>query len=344
MAALWGGWLRESPPGIERGPGRYAKYVGRPRRVWHVIGGKKRMEKFTLQAQAVLYNNEKEALGRSLESMARAVELAQGSEGWISGADLWYGDSSPAPLFCPDAVSAIEKKYRPYFQFHYTFFNGNFGSAKGQNTLAAFSRSGYLLLMNPDILLAPDALLELHRPFEQPGQKVGLAEARQVPIEHPKDYDRVTGETEWSAGACFLVPAALFRKLGGFDADTFFMYCDDVDFSWRLRLSGYRLIYQPSAMAYHAKRLSDGGSRVVTEAELYYSAEASLLMAYKWSEPALLEELLRRYQSGSDPEKRKAVEAFQRRREEGRLPVPVDPEHKVAKFVGDYYTRHRFSL
>ena len=32
-----------------------------------------------------------------------------------------------------------------------------------------------------------------------------------------------------------MIPLPLFRELGGFDADNFFLYCDDVDFSWLVR-------------------------------------------------------------------------------------------------------------
>jgi len=32
----------------------------------------------------------------------------------------------------------------------------------------------------------------------------------------------------------------LFLELQGFDADTFFLYCDDVDLSWRVRLAAIR--------------------------------------------------------------------------------------------------------
>ena len=89
------------------------------------------------------------------------------------------------------------------------------------------------------------------------------------------------------------------------------MYCDDVDFSWRARLSGYRVLYRPTACVFHDKRLDPHGQIVAGEAEVYYSAEASLMMAWKWSHPELAERLCHALSdSGSEPHRR-AVEAFE---------------------------------
>ena len=112
-----------------------------------------------------------------------------------------------------------------------------------------------------------------------------MVEARQTPIEHQKEYDIKTLETQWATTACTVIRGDVFRKIGGFDADTFFLYCDDLDFSWRLRLAGYKIIYQPLAPAYHAKTVSAEGKWQPTQTEVYYSAEAAILMAHKWSNP-----------------------------------------------------------
>jgi len=33
-------------------------------------------------------------------------------------------------------------------------------------------------------------------------------------------------------------PSRLFRALDGFDAETFFLHGEDVDFSWRMKVAG----------------------------------------------------------------------------------------------------------
>lgn len=46
--------------------------------------------------------------------------------------------------------------------------------------------------------------------------------------------------TDWVSGALWVVPAAVWRSLGGFD-ERYFMYCEDTDFCLRLQLAGWTL-------------------------------------------------------------------------------------------------------
>ena len=59
-----------------------------------------------------------------------------------------------------------------------------------------------------------------------------------------------------------MIRAELLQQIGGFDGDSFFMYGDDVDFSWRARLAGYQVIHQPSARVFHDKRIQVDGRLV----------------------------------------------------------------------------------
>ena len=43
------------------------------------------------------------------------------------------------------------------------------------------------------------------------------------------------------------------RVAGEYLDETFFMYKEDVDLSWRFRLAGWECWYVPSAVAYHAR-------------------------------------------------------------------------------------------
>jgi GT2 family glycosyltransferase len=120
------------------------------------------------------------------------------------------------------------------------------------------------------------------------------------------------------------------------------MYCDDVDFSWRARLGGSRVVYQPSACVFHDKRLDTHGQIVAGEAEVYYSAEASLMMAWKWSNHDALEQVRQELLHSGSATRRRAVEAFDERRLGNWLPAPLDADGKVAQFVGPNYAAHRF--
>lgn len=52
-----------------------------------------------------------------------------------------------------------------------------------------------------------------------------------------------------SSAGCLVLREA-FEKTGGFDPD-YFIYDDDTDFSFRVRLLGYKVVFVPSAIVYH---------------------------------------------------------------------------------------------
>ena len=297
------------------------------------------MEKPRLQAQSVLYKNEKAALRRAAEYLANALRVERELEGALGEATLCWGDASPAPLFSETEIAALNRALSGSLRVSYRFFDRNTGSALGHNLLGLESEAELLLIMNPDVLPAPRSLLALHRALRE--EKTALAEARQTPLEHPKVYDEKTLSTPWSATACALLRGDAFRRLGGFDSDSFFLYGDDVDLSWRLRLAGYRLRYCPEAPVSHPKRLDAQGRWEPTEAERYYSAECALLLSYKWSRPKRLRRLLENFASGGQAE-RAAAAAFERRRREGKLPPQLDAERRVASFEGGAYSAMRY--
>jgi len=51
-------------------------------------------------------------------------------------------------------------------------------------------------------------------------------------------------------GGAMLVRRSLFLRLGGFDED-FFAYFEDVDFGWRARMAGYRIVLVPESRVMH---------------------------------------------------------------------------------------------
>ena len=296
----------------------------------------------TLQIQSVIYNNEKESLCRALKAIRNAVNVDRRYGKVLGKVIVCYGDASPEPVFSVDEIARMKAEFDDTFEFKYRFFDENTGSAKGHNLMGAECDSEYMLIMNPDVVLSSNIFEQLMKPFRT-DEKVGMVEARQTPIEHSKEYDVETGETDWATTACAVFPKSLFDKLKGFDNETFFLYCDDLDFSWRIRLEGYKIIYQPKAVCFHAKRLSTGGKWQPTNAEKYYSAESAVFMAYKWSNDKRVEYLLDMFAKGGEVE-RKVVAEFEKRKSEGRLPEQLDKEQKVAKFIGDYFTEHRFYL
>lgn len=297
----------------------------------------------TLQIQSVLYHNDRGAILKTVESIANAAKIAL-REGTLSERPvLRYGDASKTPLFNTEDLSQFEEICGDFLCFDYVFFNENTGTSRGLNRLAKGCNTGFIMTMNPDILVNPRIFSQLLGPYSRPELNAGMTEARQTPVEHHKEYDPETGITCWASGACFISPTAVYHAIDGFDADTFFMYCDDIDYSWRVRLLGYNVIYVPSAPVFHAKSLSPSAEWQPSGAEQYYSAEAGLLMAYKWSADEKLEEIIHYFTTHGEDYQKKALESFYRLKKEGRLPKQLDPEHKVAEFTGHGYGNYRFS-
>jgi GT2 family glycosyltransferase len=110
----------------------------------------------------------------------------------------------------------------------------NLGFAAGANAAAALGSDPLVAFVNPDGDPAPDCFAALEAAMEDPA--VVAAEAGQGPV-----WDRpplnVRGDMEWLSGACMVVRREAFRKVGGFDRGLF-MYCEDVDLSYKLSRHG----------------------------------------------------------------------------------------------------------
>jgi GT2 family glycosyltransferase len=87
----------------------------------------------------------------------------------------------------------------------------------------------------------------------------------------------ITREVDQLLGAFFFVRADLFYALKGFD-ERFFVYFEEVDFSYRVHLEGYCSVFLADAQAFHA---GGGTSRQVKAARLFYTLRSRLLYGFK---------------------------------------------------------------
>lgn len=293
----------------------------------------------SVDIQSVVYMNGPSDLIRAAEAVANAARVAS-EEQQLGTWSFLLGDGSPEPMLTASDLLEIEKLVAGSGGvFQYEVFGENLGSAAGHNRLAALGNAEQLVILNPDALMDPLLLATL---LGTVAEDIGFIEARQLPVEHPKEYESATGDTAWGSTACAMIPRGLFNALNGFDSETFFLYCDDVDFSWRVRLAGQRVVYQPAARLFHDKRLTSTGDWPSSNAERYFSAEAALLLAYKYSRPDVLNQNLAAFRMSADPDLKRALATFEERKASGRLPQCIDPENKVATFVSGNYTEHRY--
>ncbi|UGQ21729.1 hypothetical protein [Brucella anthropi] len=165
---------------------------------------------------------------------------------------------------------------------------GNIGFGAGHNALIETSVShgfDYYIGVNPDGFFHRYSLQKiLERVQREPSH---LYEFRQFPLEHPKNYDIVTGETAWCSGAAFCFSAEAYRAVGGFD-ESFFMYCEDVDLSWRYRLHGRKCLVAQEALYYHSVANRDE-SELISKRML----SSGVLLARKWRNTSFEKNCLR---------------------------------------------------
>ena len=155
----------------------------------------------------------------------------------------------------------------------------NNGFAHGINLLAGQGRAEFMFLLNPDTRLERGCLETLLARASSDA-RIGICEAKQLPREHPKTWDRSTGETSWCSGAAALIRREAFDEVGGFDAQLFFMYCEDVDLSWKLWLKGWKCIYVPTAIVQHFTQ--DIVQHKRRTLENYFSFRNSLFLYYRF--------------------------------------------------------------
>jgi len=157
----------------------------------------------------------------------------------------------------------------------------NGGFARGYNEALAEVEADYYILLNSDIEVTPnwiqpvidmmenDKSIAACQPklrsyhdrtkFEYAGAAGGFIDEYGYPFcrgrifQHLEtdhgQYDDAL-EIFWATGACMFVRADLYKKLGGFDED-FFAHMEEIDFCWRLKNSGYKIMYCPDSVVFH---------------------------------------------------------------------------------------------
>ena len=150
----------------------------------------------------------------------------------------------------------------------------NLGFAEANNTGVASSSCKYVALLNNDTMVdenwlgilvntlednptigaVQSLLLKNVGEVDSIGAAMdvfGTASDIAVPI---SEVGRLHGRAEiFSAcAAAMLTRKALFEQVGGFDPK-FFAYYEDVDLSWRIRLSGYKVFIDFDSIVYHLR-------------------------------------------------------------------------------------------
>lgn len=71
-------------------------------------------------------------------------------------------------------------------------------------------------------------------------------------------YD-LSNEVDYATGCCMLIKRELFDEIGLLD-EKYYIYTEDVDFSFRARAAGYKVIFEPRSLIWHKISASTGGA------------------------------------------------------------------------------------
>lgn len=153
----------------------------------------------------------------------------------------------------------------------------NYGFGRANNIAVARGRNEYIFFLNIDTEIDRQALNWICTEIDN-SENCGIWEMRQLPYEHPKKYNPLTGETSWCSGAALIIKRDVFNKVHGFD-ENIFMYGEDVDLSWRVRCEGYSLKYCPKASLMHFSYSSLDKPK---KNQLIYGSVSNLYLRYKF--------------------------------------------------------------
>jgi N-acetylglucosaminyl-diphospho-decaprenol L-rhamnosyltransferase len=174
---------------------------------------------------------------------------------------------------------------RPQVEIRFVEHDTGSGAGHAHNILcghAAAKGDGLYIGADPEGIFHHGVLAELIRAAERRPRDT-LFEFLRFPDERPKVYDQDTWETAWCSRSSFAIAASFFVAVGGFDERLTTSY-DDVDLSWRVRLSGGRCILLPNALFYQAA--SGTEACPATRAE---QLAGGRYLALKWHNQAFLE-------------------------------------------------------
>lgn len=194
-----------------------------------------------------------------------------------------FNQDYPANLFkvilvdnhsADSSVGYAREKY-PQIKIVANQKNLGFAAANNQGYfLAQKQGADYLFLLNDDAILAENCLTNLVKTLSE-DRRVAAVQAKLLLYpekdkinslgnslhflgfgycnHYRENDDKATTQpfaVPYPSGAACLVKMSALKEVGLF-SDRFFMYHEDVDLGWRLRLAGYQVLLAPTAVTYH---------------------------------------------------------------------------------------------
>jgi len=194
---------------------------------------------------------------------------------------------------------SVEMTRREYPEVRVLELDRNLGLTGGVNAGIAIARGEIIALLNNDAEATPAWLTELEAALAR-HPEAGSVASKMLLYDQPKtinsagDFYQTDGipgnrgvwqqddgefdQEDLVFGGCGGAVAyrrTMLEQIGLFDEDLF-MYCEDVDLSWRAQLAGWGCVYAPLAVVHH--RLSATGGGVLAS---YYNGRNCIYVIVK---------------------------------------------------------------
>lgn len=154
-------------------------------------------------------------------------------------------------------------------------FEKNLGFAKAINAGISAAKGEYILFLNNDTKVQPDALQHLYNTLQSSAPEIAAVQPMMLQMDSPELIDDAGDQLSWYGAATkmghgqlltdFVPPNSIFspsggaallrhsflREMKGLD-ESFFAYLEDIDLGLRGQLAGYKFILCPEAKVWHA--------------------------------------------------------------------------------------------
>ena len=189
-------------------------------------------------------------------------------------ADVWVADNASTD----GSLAMLARKFPMVKTLR---LDKNYGFAEGYNRALAQIKADYYVLLNSDVEVTHHWLtplveyMDAHADvaacqpkllsafdkdrFEYAGACGGFLDRYGYPFCRGRIFDTVerdegqydyAQDVLWATGACLLIRAADYWRVGGLDG-RFFAHCEEIDLCWRLRQRGRRIVCYPESEVYH---------------------------------------------------------------------------------------------
>jgi len=184
------------------------------------------------------------------------------------GVEIIIVDNSP--------TDSLHHKLSKRSDIRYFFTGKNLGFSGGNNFGLARARGEWLLLLNSDTLVTTAEILRMLEHTRRQGYLVSAPKLIQPDgkiqnnvgyfdsfLKHPLNYlfarprflkcssIKEPIQVDLLTGSAMLIHNSVFKQIGLLDEKNFFMYYEDIDFSYRLHQKGVPVLYDPDVRILH---------------------------------------------------------------------------------------------